>query len=463
MPIIWKDGRYQTEFCGSDNWNHLWFLILSSSYLKHSGDLETIRTLQPIIVKSMNMMLTNKGADDLMYASRPDWWDIGHLYGARAYITALTVRALQDFVYLQRRLGEQSSELAPYLSLAERMQNRLVTDLWDDEAGYLLNQLDADRQDRHYYSGSLIAGVFGLLEPDQHRTLLETAQRELLNPHIGIRNAMPPDFHELIDVYKFNGMEMGEPYYYFNGGVWPQGTIWYVLALLSANQPDLGLEALKQFLTLDGIRNSPNGQPSFYEYRMTDPNAANYGQIDKPTFLWFGGWYLYTLYHLVGVRENPWHVSFSAHGPAKWDSIAYEMILDGQRCQVISRGTGEFFEAIRWDGEPVASAVVTRPARQIELIRGEPRQPYLAASDLPISKVHYDADQATLIVNLNGLPDQRGEVSVVSPYLLLRVEDADGQPYIGRSSPVGENTFRIRVRLLPDASNQTLLFRFAER
>ncbi len=60
---------------------------------------------------------------------------------------------------------------------------------------------------------------------------------------------------------------MGAPYVYLNGGVWPQGNIWYGLGLLKNGYPAESLEILRKYLTLDGIRHSPWGQPSFYEYR----------------------------------------------------------------------------------------------------------------------------------------------------------------------------------------------------
>ncbi|HEX9654396.1 MAG TPA: hypothetical protein VGA99_11845, partial [bacterium] len=83
----WRDDGFKTEFCASDNWNHLWFIILTSSYLKHSVDRETVASLYPMLMKSLALMFKNKSVDDLMYASRPDWWDMGNVYGARAYLT----------------------------------------------------------------------------------------------------------------------------------------------------------------------------------------------------------------------------------------------------------------------------------------------------------------------------------------------------------------------------------------
>ena len=43
-------------------------------------------------------------------------------------------------------------------------------------------------------------------------------------------------------------------------------------------------------MTLDGIINSPNGQPAMYEYRDSNfNNPKEYGKIDKPQFMWAAG------------------------------------------------------------------------------------------------------------------------------------------------------------------------------
>jgi len=54
----WKDDGFKTEFCKTDNWNHLWFIITVSSYLKHSADKKTVALLYPIVQKSLEIHLT---------------------------------------------------------------------------------------------------------------------------------------------------------------------------------------------------------------------------------------------------------------------------------------------------------------------------------------------------------------------------------------------------------------------
>ena len=120
----WKDDGFKTEFCGTDNWNHLWFILSAGSYLRHSGDLETVKKIYPILQKSLSLMLTNRGKGNVIYASRPDWWDIGNVYGARVYITALTIRALREFCFISALLGRSSEATADYPGWPTRCKSR---------------------------------------------------------------------------------------------------------------------------------------------------------------------------------------------------------------------------------------------------------------------------------------------------------------------------------------------------
>ncbi|NIR65454.1 MAG: hypothetical protein GWO10_17175, partial [candidate division Zixibacteria bacterium] len=385
------------------------------SYLKHSNDIETATILQPIIRKSISMILLNKGDDNLMYASRPDWWDIGHVYGARAYITALTIRALRMYVYLNLKLGLTDHDLNPYLALVRKMQTQLGERLWDAEAGFLLNMLDSTKVDRHYYAGSLIAAVFDLLEEEKQRTLLETAERKLLDSQIGTRIVMPADFHRLINVYKFKGMEAGEPYVYINGGVWPQGIVWYALGWLSLGRPDKARAIIEKYYTLQGIQNSPNGQPSFFEYRNANAESPHYGEIDKPTFLWAAGWYLHTLYHLAGLRENEWNIAVASHLPSAWQQVNYDILIGGKPVRVSYSGTGKYFKRIEIDGKSSSSAVIDSGSDQIILERGHPETPYLVKANCQIKGVQFSKSNRILRIEARGMLGQPVNLQVISP------------------------------------------------
>jgi len=106
----WKDTGYHTEFAGADNWNHAWFVTVSGKYLRHTGDTETLEKLYPLLSKSIEQMLVNK-KNDLIYASRPDWWDIGNSFGPRAYMTVHAIHSLREFAYIGTVLGKNLQEL----------------------------------------------------------------------------------------------------------------------------------------------------------------------------------------------------------------------------------------------------------------------------------------------------------------------------------------------------------------
>ncbi len=419
----WRDSGFQTEFCTSDNWNHLWFIILTASYLRHSGDSSTVQLLAPVLHKSLNMMLENKGMDELMYAYRPDWWDIGHLYGARAYITTLMIRALREYVYIGSHLGFDEGALAAHLSQAQRMQQNLGERLWDEKSGFLLNGLDRNSVDHHYYAGSLLAAAWNVLDEKRSTRLLKTAAGQLLDRQLGIRIAMPADFHQLIDQYHFNGNEAGDPGLYLNGGIWPHGIVWYALGWLAVAEADSALDALKNHMTLEGIRHSPFGQPAFFEYRNSDAASPRYGEIDKPTFLWAGGWFLHALYQLAGLRENEWNLSFSPALPQGWKTPGYDVMLGGRRVRVAYQGEGRYFREVRGDGKPLHSAIVTQqPPGTLVLERGLPERPYLAAATCMIERVHYFDREKTLQIDLRGLVGQSMALQVISPLPLSRVD-----------------------------------------
>lgn len=412
----WKDGKYVTEFCNAGNWNHLWFIITASLYLKHSGDLQTIQSLFPILDKSLDMMLENLGPDSLMNAGRPDWWDIGDVYGAKAFISILMVRALKDYSFLSDMVGNGKRDLKQLRFLAQRIKENTAEKLWDPEAKYLMNYMDGNEKDKHYYCGSLLAVNYDILDAEKQKMILHTAEKVLLDEELGIRNAMPPDFHLLTERYRFHGDEAGSPYFYFNGGVWPQGTAWYAMALLAAEQPDKALQVLRKYLTVTGINKSPNGQPTFYEYRFADPESKNYGAIDKPTFLWAGGFYLRVLYKVAGIRENDACLWFEPNLPKGLENLSYDLAIKGKPVRVRWLGSGRFIRQMEIDHRRSYSAVVIDSCEEIIIERGIPEMPYLAYSDAPVSGVGYDDVKKMMTIDFFKTSQIKIKFRIISPF-----------------------------------------------
>jgi hypothetical protein len=460
----WKDNRYITEYPQPENWNHLWFVILSARYLRHSADIALFQEIYPLLNKSMTEVLKNKKDDGLVWSSRPDWWDIGQNFGPRAYLTLLTTRALRDFIYLSCRLEENSDKSVHFEQIANELQSNLNQKLWDDSLKYLVNFNADGSKDTHFYIGSLLANHFNLIDEARQTAQIETAQKYLLEEKTGIYNAFPMDFHQLIDFYKFNGNEAGEKYYYMNGGIWPHGNAWYALALLSAGKRPAAFHFIKKIMTVNGIMNSPNGQPAMYECRIGNPEGSKiYGTVDKPQFLWAGGWYLYCLYQLLGVRENEWNISFDPFILPEQKSAEFDLLIEGKLIRVILNGEGNFLKKISFDGKQVFTAVIPHektPQKEIQFELGNPEYPYLLAANSILGKCFYNIEGKNLTCILKAFEGHGTFIKIISPNpvkaILLNGQLLNERPEIRQV----EKVFQIMIKFQHKTKKDELIVQF---
>ena len=363
----WRDSAFTTEYCTPENWNNLWFVIASSRYLCRSLDRETARLVYPLASRSIAEALRQLGPDHLMYSGRPDWWDIGHVEGSRAYLSILTIRALREFVAMSVRCGHASEKLAQEEAIADSMQAALNDKAWDPARRYFVDT-NGGVPDRHTYVGPLLAAVFGVLDDERSEEVTETAWRELGDEAIGVRTAAPPDFHtpEAIAEYQFQGTEAGLPYSYINGGVWPHCNAWYAMALVRCGKTDEAFAFVKRTMTLDGIAESPGGIPAMYEYRFADSTSPRHGEIDKPSFLWAGGFTLAALYHVFGLEEGEWNVTLTGSLPSSHGSATYTLAF-GAKKQVNALRCPHG-SVLMVDGKEVPSSVLPETARHAQMI-----------------------------------------------------------------------------------------------
>ena len=339
----WKDTSFATELASSDNWNNFWFVITAASYFKHSGDKELLEFLYPYLSESILNAMKTKKDDNIMWSYRPDWWDIGNNFGPRAYMTILFTKALEDFNFISSGLGKKDKLIAND-ELANKMESQLVKRFWDDKKNYLMNYLSDGSEDPHYYVGSVMSINYNMLDKTHSAQLLQTAKNVLLDKKLGIYTAFPMDFTRYEKILGFSD-EVGMPYYYFNGGIWPQDNAWYALALAKNDSKQEALDFVKTTMTLEGIISGPNGQPAMYEVRTPDKDDASiYGIIDKPQFMWAGGWYLYTLYHLYGIDENDWNISFNPFLAKGQKSCSFSLNAGGNALQVNITGKGKYIK-----------------------------------------------------------------------------------------------------------------------
>lgn len=416
----WKDSTYKTEYAGTENWNHFWFTLLAARYLRHSNDTDYLRQIYPYVKKSIDTALKNKEDDNLMYSFRPDWWDIGNNYGPRAYMTILAIRALKEFCYIATVLEEDSSNVQYYNETAKLLIENMNSRLWNDELNYLTSYYEDGSEDTHIYMGSMLASHFNLLDPIESIKLMNTAEKYLLDEKLGIYTLFPMDLHKLTQYLGFAGNEAGEPYYYANGGIWPHGNAWFALGLINNKKYDKAFDFVNKIMTMDGVMNSPNGQPALYEYRISDKNNSEvYGKIDKPQFLWAGGWYLYTLYNLFGLRENEWNISFEPYLPSRLNNLQMSLSVNGKIVKVKINGKGNKLESIMIDDDELNSVIIPSDLtniKEINLHLGDVKYPYLSKANGIVSKVEYDHDERILSFNLSSMKNENDNIEITSPF-----------------------------------------------
>lgn len=459
----WKDNGYKTELAAHDNWNNFWLIIVSGSYLRHSADIAFLKTLYPYIQKSLDQALITKGDDNLMWSNMPDWWDIGDIYGPRAYMTILAVKAIREYIFISTVLGNNSDKLLFYEQLADKMQQQLNSKLWDDNLKYLINYYEPGKVDDHYYIGSLLAAHYGLLDQTRIDELVKTAGEKLLDKKVGIYNVFPMDFNKLRDYLHFAGNEAGDPFLYANGGIWPHGNTWYALALMADGKKDEAFTFIKNIMTLKGIMEGPNGQPAMYEVRcgnFNDPSV--YGTVDKPQFLWAAGWYLYSLYHLFAMQENEWNIYMDPFNTDAQNKISFDLYNNGKLSKVTVTGKGSFIKKILYDGKELPTGVIPSEGKyeKIEIISGVPEKPYLKCSESILKECRYDDKSKTLAVDLKSYPGHNDEITVASPLEISNIL-IDNKPYSGPVDTKTKDGIKIiKIRFSHTSSSSGIRFAF---
>ncbi|MDA3860513.1 MAG: hypothetical protein PF445_04745, partial [Melioribacteraceae bacterium] len=417
----WKDGEYKTEYAGTENWNHFWFTLLCSRYLKHSGDVEFAKTLSPYVKQSINTAMKNK-ENNLMYSFRPDWWDIGSNYGPRAYMTILAIKALREYSYFAAELNIDANEIQQYQTISDSLNSNLIKKLWNKELDYLTSFFEDGTEDKHIYMGSMLASHFGLLDDEKNYKLMETAKKYLLDDKLGVYTLYPMDLHKLANYMGFVEGEAGEPYYYANGGIWPHGNSWYLLGLISNKKYEEAYDFMTKIMTMDGVINSPNGQPAMYEYRISDKNNLdNYGKIDKPQFLWAGGWYIYSLYNLFGIKENNWNISLEPFLPNDSDSVNFNNMGQGKLIPISINGKGKYISSIMCDAKVVPSYIFNdgnTDCTKMSVELGELKMPMILKAETKITNPVYSIENKMLSFLTKSFLGNIVEIEILSPISL---------------------------------------------
>jgi hypothetical protein len=135
-----------------------------------------------------------------------------------------------------------------------------------------------------------------------------------------------------------------------------------------------------------------------YEYRFADTSSAEYGKIDKPSFLWAGGFYLNVLYRLFGVSENEWNLSISMPRASQYDSTSFSLAF-GSLKDISIAGKGARLHSFTDGSTNIASLVLPLDAAQsarYEIHVGSVENPYLEKINAILYNAEYVGEKKSL-------------------------------------------------------------------
>jgi hypothetical protein len=458
----WKDDGFKTEFCDAGNWNNLWIVLASAAYYRHTFDEGTVRRLHPLITRALEKTLT-KRKGDVLEGVEPDWWDFGSAPGARAYLTILTVRAIEEYVYLSSCLHQNPDRLAAYEKTAAELRGGLLENLWDESKSYLFNTTPGG-VDGHVYMGPLLAAVYGVIPAEMGSRLVGTATKLLLDPAVGLRTVSPADFHA-DSVRTFFGVksnEAGGQYRYANGGIWYLGNAWYAWSLHAIGDVEGAYTFFKRTMTVDGVQQSPYGQPALYEYRYADTSASDHGRVDKPTMMWSAGFCAGTAYRLSGFKDNVWNVSVADVAPTALEHVRAAYTFGGSM-GIERSGKGPMLTRLRVDGREYPSRILPLSAasgKSIDVEMGPIRHPFLDSANAVLHDVRFDSGKGSMHIALSSFRGHETVVKIITPRLAQSVS-VNASPWRGwsvSSNPLG--TIIITVRYEASAGVDSLEIKF---
>ena len=165
-----------------------------------------------------------------------------------SYDQGLYIAALRAYALFEERLG-QSKEARRYQNLAEKAQQAMIRELWDEELGYFVNYRRPGFTEKNLSVDTLVTLYFDLLEEPYKTRLLESAKRLLVASqnrqqpfgNYGLLCAYPPYAcrEDLFD-------KSASPYRYHNGADWPY---WdgMLASILLRNRDPLAIDVLTRW------------------------------------------------------------------------------------------------------------------------------------------------------------------------------------------------------------------------
>ncbi len=198
------------------------YIILAGTYLKHSGDLEFIKSSWPFIKKAMDFCFsTDTDGDHLIENTNVGhgWVEGGSLFGSHSslYLTSCWAEALDEAAYMAKSIGLQQEE-SRYEKEAAIVKKIINTDFWNSAQNFYYHGKFSDQSFMDEQSiMPAIPIYFRQADKEKVDLVLPTLADNNFSSDWGCRIISSNNSH-------FN------PNGYHSGSVWPLFTGWEALA-----------------------------------------------------------------------------------------------------------------------------------------------------------------------------------------------------------------------------------------
>lgn len=302
-----------------------------------------VRKCFPLIVKIADYLLSQRDANGLVFcrASGVDMFGISSwrniipyytLDGAVTEINAEAVFALEAAAMLAAVVGE-SDHWARYSRESKAVREAMMLHLFNDDTGGFVLNYDQDHNFQDNFTADEVFPVlFDVASPSQRRAILKRlSEADFVTP-VGLRTI------STADSWYFPSHGFG-----LLGGVWPDLTLWFAVALARNEMPDEAAAWLERIYDAMEAGSSRNTVPGQFAEWFDGGSLTNRGMYLSP---WTSAKYLWAVAETVGGL-NGYRTSGRPHlsplVPKDWEWVAGARVhWGGRRCTYVidlRRGT----------------------------------------------------------------------------------------------------------------------------
>ncbi len=311
-------------------------LIAMLHHYNATLDHDWVAGLRPLIVRIADYMLSQRDSNGLIFCSAKgvdmygitSWRNIIPYYtldGAVTEINAEAVFALEAAAMLCAVAGD-NEHWGRYSAEAETLREKMMAHLFNADTGeFVLNYDKLGNFQDNFTADEIFPVLFNVANPAQRRAILARLSEADFATSVGLRTI------STADSWYFPSHGFG-----LLGGVWPDLTLWFAVALARNGSIDACADWLEKiYATMEegATRNTVPGQ--FAEW-FDGGSLTNRGMYMSP---WTGAKYLWAVAETVGALDG-YRTSGRPHlsplVPAGWEWVAASRVHWGSgRCTYV--------------------------------------------------------------------------------------------------------------------------------